>query len=322
MTPLAGRPARSPGGTDRMADQVFDDRMTDLVEVGRFSARADAEQRALVLVAAGIDCRLIAAAGVISLRVRSAEAWRARQELASYERENAAPRRPWSPTGAALRRAEGALVYAAVLLFFFAAARRHALGIDWLSAGAANAGRIIEGEWWRTLTALALHRELGHLMGNLAFGVAISLLAAEILGSGLAWLAMLVAGALGNALDAACHAADHTAIGASTALFGALGILSGHERRSRIVPWRGGLRRWAPIGAGIMLLTFLGFGGERTDVGAHVAGFAVGVAIGFALAHGGGRVPQGARAQRVYGLLAAGLFGLAWLLAIASWSGE
>jgi membrane associated rhomboid family serine protease len=301
-----------------MADQISDDRMTDLVEVGRFGARAAAEQRALVLVAAGIECQLIADAGAVRLCVRSVEVWRARHELACYERENAALRLPPSPARAALRRAEGALVYAAVLLFFFAAERRHPLAIDWLSAGAANAGRILDGEWWRTITALALHADLGHLMGNLAFGVVISLLAAEVLGSGLAWLAMLVAGASGNALDAVFHAADHTAIGASTALFGALGILSGHTRSSRIVPWRGGLRRWAPIGAGVMLLTFLGFGGERTDVGAHVAGFAVGIVIGVALAHAGARVPQGAVAQRVYGMLAAGLFALAWLLALGA----
>ena len=34
---------------------------------------------------------------------------------------------------------------------------------------------------------------------------------------------MLLAGALGNALNAALQAADHTAVGASTAIFGALG---------------------------------------------------------------------------------------------------
>jgi rhomboid protease GluP len=112
------------------------------------------------------------------------------------------------------------------------------------------------------------------------------------------------------------HPAGQTAIGASTAWFGALGILSGHARRSQVVPWRGGLRRWAPIGAGIMLLAFLGFGGERTAVGAHVAGFAVGVVIGFIIAHAAGRAPQGPLAQRIYGVLAFGLFTLAWLLAL------
>jgi hypothetical protein len=65
-----------------------------------------------------------------------------------------------------------------------------------------------------------------------------------------------------------------------------------------------------------MLLAFLGFGGERTDIAAHVAGFAVGVAIGLTLAHAAGRLPQGPRAQRIYGVLACGLFSLAWLLAL------
>jgi hypothetical protein len=89
-----------------------------------------------------------------------------------------------------------------------------------------------------------------------------------------------------------------------------------HARRSQIVPWRGGLRRWAPLGAGIMLLAFLGFGGEWTAVGAYVAGFAVGVLIGLALAHAAGRVPQGPGPQRIYGALACGLFAFAWLLAL------
>ena len=289
--------------------------MTDLTEVGRFGGRADAEQRALVLLAAGIEAYLIRDAGVTSLCVRVAEAERARHELACFERENSPRRRPRLP--AALYRVEGALIYAAVLLFFFAADRRHALSIDWLTAGAANAGRIRGGEWWRAVTALALHADLGHLLSNLVFGAVVSLLVAELLGSGLAWLAILLAGVLGNALDAVFHAADHTAIGASTAWFGALGILSGHARRSRIIPWRGGVRRWAPIGAGVMLLTWLGIGDERIAVGAHVAGFAVGVLLGIALAHGSRWLPQGARAQQVYGVLAGGLFALAWLLALS-----
>lgn len=290
--------------------------MTDLVEVGRFGALADAEQRALVLAAVGIESHVIADAGFVRLCVSPPEAMRARYELSCYERENPPKGKPRSVARVALHRAEGALVYAAVLLFFYAAERRHALSIDWLVAGAANSGRILDGEWWRTITALALHADLGHLMGNLAFGAIISMLVAELLGSGLAWLVILLAGALGNALTTLVHPAGHTAIGASTAWFGALGILSGHARHTRIVPWRGGLRRWAPIGAGIMLLTFLGFGGERTDVWAHVTGFLVGLLIGFALAHGAGWVPRGARAQRIYGALACGLFALAWLLAL------
>ena len=55
----------------------------------------------------------------------------------------------------------------------------------------------------------------------------------------------------------------------------------GYTRQRRTVPWRGGITSWAPLAAGILLLVYLGFGGERTDVGAHVAGFAVGAVLGF-----------------------------------------
>jgi rhomboid protease GluP len=121
-----------------------------------------------MLAAVGIEAHLIADAGVVRLCVTSSEALRARHELGCYEHETARWRRPRFMARAALHRVEGALVYSAVLLFLFAAQRRHALSIDWLAAGAANAGRIVDGEWWRTITALALHVELGHLMGNLA----------------------------------------------------------------------------------------------------------------------------------------------------------
>src|SRR4029450_7798933 len=72
-------------------------------------------------------------------------------------------------------------------------------------------------------------------------------------------LAILLGGALWNALNALVQSPEHAAIGASTGIFGALGILSGYMRRSRVVPWRGGLRRWAPLAGGGSLLVFLLF---------------------------------------------------------------
>jgi membrane associated rhomboid family serine protease len=294
---------------------LADDPTTELVEVSRSRSRAEAEQQALVLAAVGIDSRLAARDAAVAISVAPHAAMRARQELASYARENV-PRRRSLPAVAALRRVEGALAYCAILLFFFAAARRQVLGVDWIAAGAAQAGLIQAGAWWRTLTALCLHLELDHLMSNLAFGAVAGVLVAQLLGTGLGWLAILLAGALGNGLNAALHDGGHAAIGASTAVFAALGILSGHAWAARPVPWRGGLRRWAPIGAGIMLLAFLGFGGERTDVGAHVLGFAVGAATGFLLGRIGARLPHGARAQKVYGAAASGLLLLAWVMAL------
>ncbi len=289
--------------------------MTELVEISRPGTRAAAEQEALVLAAVGINSRLVSADGAVTLYVSPLEAPRARFELSCYARENA-PKRPLLPAVAALRSIEGALAYCAIMLFFFAAERRHALSIDWLAAGAAQAGLIQDGAWWRTITALCLHADLGHLMSNLAFGAVAGVLVAQLLGTGLGWLAILLVGALGNEINALVHSAGHSAIGASTAVFGALGILSGYTRTSRSVPWRSHIRRWAPVGAGIMLLAFLGFGGERTDIGAHVTGFAIGVAAGLALARAGGLLPHRPWAQRVCGALALALLALAWVMAL------
>lgn len=292
--------------------------VTDLVEVDRAGTPAEAEQRALVLSAMGIYSRVVAADDGVSLLVHAADAPAARRELAAFDRESVtrpSSARPVRPFGQGV---DAALGSCAILMFLFAAERRDAFSTDWLTVGAAQAGLIQGGAWWRTLTALGLHADLGHLLGNLAFGAVVVLLASQLLGTGLAWLAILAAGGLGNALNAVLQPTDHTAIGASTAVFGALGILSGHARRSRVVAWRGGLRRWAPVAAGIMLLVFLGTEGERTDVGAHVAGFAVGGVIGLILAHCAHQLPQGCGAQRLYGLLACGLFALAWLLALAT----
>lgn len=292
--------------------------MSDLVEVGRCRTLAAAEQRALVLAAAGIGCRLLPGDGEVRLYVDASQVERARYELWCFDRENAHRSAPTPKPRGAPYGVEAALTYCAVLMFFFAVDRREALSIDWATTGAAQAGLILDGAWWRTITALSLHADLAHLLGNMAFGVVTGLLVAQLLGSGLAWLAILLAGALGNALNAALQSADHTAIGASTGVFGAVGILSGYARRSRVVPWQGGIRRWAPVGAGLMLLAFLGFGGGRTDVWGHVAGFAVGGVIGFALAHADHELGHGAQAQRTYGVLACSLFALAWLLALGN----
>ena len=234
------------------------------------------------------------------------EAEAARWQLETFERENA-PR----PTVAVVARTGRAgwpasLVYALVLLFFFGAERRELWSMDWLMAGAAQAGLIADGAWWRAVTALTLHVDHGHLLGNLLAGAVIGTVTAQLLGQGLAWLAILLAGTLGNLVAALLQAPDHTAIGASTAVFGALGIVSAYSRQRRWLERHLGLRRLAPLGAGVLLLAYLGFGGERTDVGAHVAGFAAGLGMGWPLARWFDRVPRGPGAQWVYGGLATG----------------
>ena len=295
---------------------MADDQTTELVEVSRARTRAAAEQQALVLAAVGISSRLVVAGGAAALYVAPPEAARARHELACYARENALPRRPRLPVVAALHWLEGALAYGAALLFFFAAARRHLWSVDWVAAGAAQAGLIQGGAWWRAITALCLHVDLDHLLSNLVFGAVAGALVAQLLGTGLGWLVILLAGALGNALNAILHDPSHAAIGASTAVFGALGLLAALTWRDQAPLGRRGARRWLPFGGGIMLLAYLGFGGERIDIGGHVTGFVTGCALGLALAWAAEWLPQGPAAQRTYGASALALIALAWLLAL------
>jgi membrane associated rhomboid family serine protease len=98
---------------------------------------------------------------------------------------------------------------------------------------------------------------------------------------------VLLSGAGGNLANALFHASHHVSVGASTAVFGAVGLLSGlavARRRRRL-----SLRRhsWLPLGAGLAILAMLGTAGARVDLWAHLFGLLVGaclgIPVGFAL---------------------------------------
>ena len=206
---------------------------------------------------------------------------RARAELAEY----AAERRNWPPPEPSVPRIaidiRDVVGYWVVLLVCYSLQQHRALGLDWLRAGRAHAGLIWQGEWWRAFTALTLHADGPHLFNNLIFGSLFGLLLGHELGRGVTWLCVLLAGAAGNALNAFLQPADHLSIGASTGVFGAVGLLV-------ILQWRHYvdkehlLRRWAPLIIGAVLLGYLGTSGERTDVVAHATGIASGAVFGAA----------------------------------------
>ncbi len=297
---------------------ALNDEIEDLwVEVGRFPALGEAEQQALVLVAAGVASRLVPSAAGIALFVAAPDAVLARSELALYARENSPRPAPGPPLRPLRNGIDAALIYCAVLVVIHAAASRGAFAHDWLAIGRAQASLIKGGEWWRAVTALGLHADLGHLLSNLVLGGILGILLAQILGAGLAWLSILIGGAIGNAVVAVLAPADHAAIGASTAVFAALGLLAALAWGRQVILWRG-LRRWRPIAAAVMLLALLGVGGEHTDVGAHVAGLLTGCVAGVGLYFAGPYLPRGRRAQFVFGAAAIALFAGSWLAAFAS----
>jgi rhomboid protease GluP len=256
----------------------------DLTAVRRCATRPLAEQYALVLTATGIRSWIAPDGEFLVLYVAHEDAARADGELAAYDRENREPPpgRVWSPP--ALPRVEVALVYWAVLLFFFAAARNEAFSFDWLGEGAAQAGLMLKGEWWRAVTALCLHASGAHLLGNLVFGAVFLMLLAQVAGAGVASLSMVAAGAAGNVVSALVQSPAHTSIGASTAIFASLGLLAALRQARGRDHAHSALRNWTPVAGGLALLAFLGFSGENTDVLAHVLGFASGIAAGWLLA--------------------------------------
>ena len=117
-------------------------------------------------------------------------------------------------------------------------------------------------------------------MGNSLFGAVFGLFIGRYLGSGLGWLLILLGGATGNALNAVMRPDDFSSIGASTATFAALALGCGFVWRKGYFRGRGWRRAFAPIFAGLAMLSFTGMGGERTDVLAHVTGFFAGLGLG------------------------------------------
>ena len=186
---------------------------------------------------------------------------------------------------------------------------------DWLSLGALDAGA--GREWWRALTALTLHLDQEHLIGNLLFGLVAGFAAGRLLGPGVAWASILGAGALAELRWRILIAPvrSHRAVGASTAVFAALGLLAGLAWRQRLTLRERRWYRWAPLIAGISLLTLLGAGNAHVDVLGHALGFLFGVGVGWIYARA--EIPRirGKRLQIVTGAGAALLVCAAWLLA-------
>jgi len=136
---------------------------------------------------------------------------------------------------------------------------------------------ILQGDTFRAVTALFLHSDTAHLLGNLAglFFFAGPLIRLSGYGSGPLFL--LFAGTSGNLINAGFRGTALLSIGASTAVMAAAGGLAAYQMMRK-----GPLRRRdriLPLIAGATLMAFLSHG-ENTDVWAHVFGFFCGSATG------------------------------------------
>lgn len=248
-------------------------------------SRAACEERSFVLLALGIASQLLYDYDERSwcLLVAPADVANATRQLAGYEREIPPKHRRAQSDVIQPYAWVAPVIYAALMLAVGYLAGSKALASDWLDAGAVDTVLVRGGEWWRAVTALTLHFDVGHLLSNLGFGMVFLLLAAQLLGSGVALAAVFASGTLANLINVWIQPADHFSAGASTAVFATLGLLAAFAWRRRSGTGERWAYRWAPLLAGVFLLAFTGAAGENTDVLAHLTGFAAGAATGAAL---------------------------------------
>ena len=282
----------------------------------RSQSRASCNEAAIVLDATGIAYKILNWEGECLIIVRPKDIEQAREELALYSLENHKKAKQEHLPHTVSKGFYGVLLYAALLLLINTFQYDKILNQRLIELGIAHAGLIQQGEWWRAITALTLHSNFAHLISNIVSGGLFGLLASQILGPGLAWFSILLAGTLGNLISAFIQRPSHSAIGASTAVFAAIGIIAAHTwSRGRLNP-QPGMRPWMAIGGGVVLLSLLGGPGLLVDVVSHVTGFITGIIFGFVLGSLGDRLKLESRHQITLGIATGFLIGLAWLLAV------
>jgi membrane associated rhomboid family serine protease len=288
------------------------------VEVYRSLRPRDCEERAFMLGAVGIVSAIELRDGQYSLEVAAADADRARGHLRQYEIENPPP--PPAPPAPLLHPDAwlGCVAYTAWLVGVAYAISNGLVRLDAFHTGELDAALVQRGQWWRAWTALTLHVSGPHLTANLGAGIWFGYLAGRQLGVGVAWLLIVAGGGIANLLEGLLGPPWHRSVGASTAVFTALGLMAAYTWRERLRLPQSWVQRWGPLVAGVILLGWLGTAGKHTDVMAHILGFGIGLLLGATAA-----LPSVSRRmhrlrQWPAGAMAMTIMVVAWVLALTS----
>lgn len=294
----------------------------DAPEIRRSRNEGEAREWGLVLSAAGIPSSVRRDAGGFAVHVAAADAPRAEVELAAYAADAAAREavrarrlrsRPLEAAGEAPLGV--ALLTTLALVGFYGWTGPARASAGWLAHGGADVAALRAGELWRTVTALCLHADLAHLFANALFASFFLAAAGRSLGPGLALALVVLAGAGGNGVNAFLRSTDHVSIGASTAVFGAVGLLCGLAVVRRVRRGERGRLALLPFAAGLGILAMVGSAGGRVDAHAHLFGLLVGTLLGLVTAFAIAR-PPGPPAQIAWGTGAVLLVLGSWKLAL------
>jgi rhomboid protease GluP len=263
----------------------------DELEIRRSRNGGEARDWGLVLSAVGISSRVAQDSEGFALHVLSADAARAEAELSAYSADvasrNAAlarRRRSRPPEATGPAPVGVALLTTLAMIGFHGWTGPARSSSAWFAEGSADVTAMGSGELWRAVTALCLHADLGHLAANALFLTFFLAALGRSLGAGLALALVLLAGAGGNGVNAFLRSSEYVSLGASTAVFAAVGLLSGLgvvRRVQRGDRWRLAL---LPLAGGLGILAMVGSGGGRVDVFAHLFGLLVGTGLGLGVA--------------------------------------
>ncbi len=285
---------------------------TNYVEVATTESRNRARLWTLVLLAVGIPTLVEERESGLAMLVPAAKSERAARELSLFVEENRNwPPRQFGEEHPPNRSPPTVLLMGGLLIFYVVTGKASAIN-PWFQAGEVDSRAILaHGEWWRLITALTLHADSVHLLGNLLLGGLVIHFLLKVYGTGLGLFLTLLAGGVGNYLNVLAHGPGHFSVGFSTAVFAAVGLLSGSQlNRQRL----GGVI--LPLGAGLALLAMIGTEGEHTDLGAHLWGIFVGLAFGLLYRFFRWGPDRGGRTGAWF---QAGCLGLALLLVTTAW---
>lgn len=261
------------------------DEQAGLVELGTYPTERAAFDRGLVILAMGQDYWLVPSPEGYRLLIEPKNEKRARHQLARYEAESVGwpplppedPARPYDP-----RQITPLLWCFSLVACFWAQHRWPGLLED---AGVLKPEQVFQhGQYWRLFTALFLHADFGHLLSNTVAGFFVVSVMLGLVGNRRGWLLLGLSAVLGNLFTATIHLnGAYQSLGASTAVFAALGLITG--RSAHLACFASPPHRWRglliSLATGLGLLALFGSGGLQTDLGAHLGGFAAGTLASF-----------------------------------------
>lgn len=290
--------------------------LEEAIEIYHSATREDCAERAFVLTAVGVPHEMSTSPEGFSLWVDAANLEQAREHLWRYQQESRRPPRiARAPPRLYNHAWVGSAVYVLVLLAVAYAISAGLGRLDAFEAGELNAGLVQQGQWWRAWTALTLHLDPAHIAANIGAGAWFGYLAGRLLGPGTAWGLVVLGAGAANLIEALLAAPEQRSVGASTAVFTALGLMAAYSWRERHLTTMRRAQRYGPLFAGVILLGWLGTSGEHTDIMAHLLGFAVGGVLGAVIASPPLQRVWQLLPQWVGAALALGLLGFAWACA-------